>query len=399
MLTEKQLLRYADVLLWGLKTARTGRTRKDDLVLIRYDLPAVRLAEILYTKLLKRGIYPLARLNLTSSMEHDFYELATNKQLVYLPPGEEALCTRLNGSISILAPQSLTHLSRIDPRKIGKATTAKKKLRDILDKREAAGEFSWTLGIFPTAELAKHAKIKLKSYCDQIARACFLNVKSPVDEWRRILKDARKIKQWLNRMRVASYHIESENIDLKISLGDHRKWIGISGRNIPSFEIFVSPDWRGTRGVFYADQPTYRSGNYVEGVRMTFEKGNISQISAEKGQTFLNQQLTMDSGARRLGEFSLTDKRFSRINTFMANTLFDENYGGKYGNCHVALGASYTNTFSGNPADLTKTQKRRLGFNESALHWDFVNTQKKRVTAHLKSGKKVTIYENGKFAC
>jgi aminopeptidase len=324
VLTEKQLVRYADVLIWGLKTARTRKTTKDDLVLIRCDLPAVRLAEILYAKLLKLGIYPLVRLNPTSSMEHDFFRLATHKQLVYLPPGEEALFTRLNGSISIYAPQSLTHLSRIDPQKIGKATIAKKKLRDILDKREAEGDFSWTLCTFPTAELAKHARINLKSYCEQIARACFLNAKSPVDEWQRIFRDAGFIKQWLNRMRIASFQIESEDIDLEISLGDYRKWIGISGRNIPSFEIFVSPDWRGTRGIFYADQPSYRNGNYVKGVRMTFEKGNISQISAEKGQKFLKQQLAMDKGARRLGEFSLTDKRFSRINTFLANTLFDE---------------------------------------------------------------------------
>ncbi len=397
MLTEKQLYRYADVLIWGLKTARTGKTTKEDLVLIRSDLPGIRLAEILYAKLLELGIYPLVRLNPTTSMEHDFFRLATDKQLIYLPPGEEALVTRLNGSITIYAPQSLTHLSRIDPQKIGKATIAKKKLREILDKREAAGDFSWTLCILPTADLAKHARISLKSYGEQVARACFLNARSPVDEWQRIFKEARTIKQWLNRMRVAAFQIESEEIDLEISLGDHRKWIGISGRNIPSFEIFVSPDWRGTRGMYYADQPSYRSGNYVKGVRMTFEKGIISQVSAEKGQKFLQQQLAMDKGAGRLGEFSLTDKRFSRINTFMANTLYDENFGGKYGNCHIALGSSYTNTFSGRQADLTKAQKRKLGFNQSALHWDFVNTQQKRVIAHLKSGKKITIYENGKF--
>jgi aminopeptidase len=397
VLTERQLRRYADVLLWGLKTVRTRRSTKNDLVLIRYDLPAVRLAEILYAKLLQLEIHPLVRLNLTPSMEHDFFKLSTHNQLVFLPPGEEALLTRLNGSISIYAPESLTHLSRIDPKKIGKATIARKKLRDILDQREAEGNFSWTLGLFPTAELAKHARITLKSYCAQVVRACFLNAKSPVDEWQRIHKDARSIKQWLNRMRVVSFHIESEDVDLEISLGDNRKWIGISGRNIPSFEIFVSPDWRGTRGWFYADQPSYRSGNYVEGVRMTFQKGSVSKITAEKGQNFVKKQLAMDKGASRLGEFSLTDKRFSRINTFMANTLFDENYGGKYGNCHIALGASYTNTFSGNQADLTKELKRKLGFNESALHWDFVNTQKKRIHARLKSGKKVPIYENGKF--
>ena len=397
MLTEKQLNRYADVLLWGLQTARNRKAAKKDLVLVRFDLKAVRLAEILYAKLLKAGAHPLMRMNPTSSMEYNYYTLANDKQLVYIPPGEEALFAGLNGNISIYAPESLTHLGKIDPKKIGKAAVAKKKLRDLLDKREVLGEFSWTLCIYPTAELAKHARITQKSYSAQVVRACFLNTASPVAEWRRIYKEAQLIKQWLNRMPIAYLHVESENVDLHISLGENRKWVGISGRNIPSFEIFVSPDWRGTRGTYYADQPSYRSGNYVKGVRLEFEKGRLVKIGAVKGQNFVKQQLGLDEGAGRLGEFSLTDKRFSRINTFMANTLYDENYGGKYGNCHIAIGSSYSNTYSGNPRNLTKQIKRKLGFNQSALHWDFINTEKKRVSAHLKSGKKVTVYENGKF--
>ena len=105
----------------------------------------------------------------------------------------------------------------------------------------------------------------------------------------------------------------------------------------------------------------------------------------------------MDVGACRLGEFSLTDKRFSKIDCFMANTLFDENHGGKFGNCHVALGSSYTEAFDGDKAKLTKRLKERIGFNDSALHWDLVNTEKKQVTAHLKGGKTKIIYENGLF--
>ena len=81
----------------------------------------------------------------------------------------------------------------------------------------------------------------------------------------------------------------------------------------------------------------------------------------------------------------------------MANTLFDENHGGKYGNCHLAVGSSYSDTYDGNPAELTKKKKQQLGFNDSALHWDLVNTERKTVTAHLRSGKKITIYENGIF--
>jgi aminopeptidase len=105
----------------------------------------------------------------------------------------------------------------------------------------------------------------------------------------------------------------------------------------------------------------------------------------------------MDNGSNKLGEFSLTDRRFSKIDKFMANTLFDENYGGEYGNCHVALGSSYSDTFDADPSTLTESRKVALGFNDSALHWDLVNTEKKRVTASLKGGARQVIYEDGQF--
>jgi aminopeptidase len=397
VLTEKQLNRYADVLIWGLQTAKSRKIARNDIVLVRFDLAAIRLAEILFAKLLEAGAHPLLRLNPTAAMERDFYTLSNNKQLVYIPPGEETLFTRLNGSISIFAPESITHLAQIEPKRIAKAALSKKALRDLLDKREAQGKFSWTLCIFPTAQLAKHARTSQKAYSAQVARACFLNTSDPITEWQHIYKQAQAIKRWLNRLPVTALHVTSKNVDLHISLGDKRRWVGISGRNIPSFEIFVSPDWRNTQGTYYANQPSYRSGNYVRGIRLEFENGRLVQTAAEKGQDFVRHQLKMDNGAGRLGEFSLTDKRFSRINRFMANTLYDENYGGPNGNCHIALGSSYSNTYAGKPVELTKPLKRKLGFNESALHWDFVNTEKKRVVARLKSGKKVTIYENGKF--
>jgi aminopeptidase len=398
MLTERQMDRYADVLLWGLKTARKTKYQKSDIVIIRFNLPAVRLAEILQAKLLKMGLHPIHRLLATPSMEHNFYSLSTGSQLTFLPPGEKPLSAKLNGSIFLYAPESLTHLRDIDPRKIGKATVAQKQLRDILTGREAQGDYSWTLCVYPTEALANHANLPMQEYTRQIVNACFLNKTSPVAQWRQIYRKAQSIKKWLNRLKVDSLHVESKNIDLRIALGQQRRWVGISGRNIPSFEIFVSPDWRGTSGIFFADQPSFRSGNYVSGVRLEFREGRAIQIKACEGEAFVKKQLSMDQGANKLGEFSLTDKRFSRINTFMANTLFDENYGGKYGNCHVALGSSYTDTFSGDPRKLTKRAKQKLGYNDSALHWDFVSTEKKRVTAHLQSGQKLIIYENGKFA-
>lgn len=397
MLSRIQMNRYADVLLWGLKTARTERFRKNDIVLVRYDLSAIELAQTLQVKLLDMGIHAVLRMGFTPQMDRNFFERANESQLIFQAPGSKELSENLNGSIYLHAPESITHLSHIDPRRIGKAAIARKPLRDILWRREEQGAYGWTLCMLPTPELAKHAGLSMKQYTKQVVKACYLDKKDPAKEWKTLYKNAVSIKKWINHMEVKHYHIQSENIDLRITPGKKRRWIGISGHNIPSFEIFISPDWRGTNGVYYSDQPSYRSGNYVEGVRLEFKRGRAVNIGAKKGKDFLVKQLSMDKGASRVGEFSLTDKRFSKINTFMANTLYDENFGGRFGNCHIAVGLSYSDTFDGNPAELTKEMKRRLGFNDSALHWDLVNTENKTVTAHLNSGKRVIIYENGMF--
>jgi aminopeptidase len=364
---------------------------------VQYDPAAVTLAEILYEKILDGGMNPVQRAGLTYGMERSFYGKAGEKQLLFMAPGEKELCENLNGRIFLRAPDSITHLKDIDPARIGKVLVARKTLRDILERREDRGLYGWTLCTMPTGELARQAKTTLKAYTGQIVRACYLDRENPVREWETIHRRVGGIKKWLNGLKVKSFRIETESMDLKITPGDRRRWVGVSGHNIPSFEIFLSPDWRGTEGTYYASLPSYRSGNYVQGVRLSFAKGKVTGVEAEAGLDFTLKQLDMDPGARRIGEFSLTDRRFSRIGRFMADTLFDENFGGSEGNCHIALGSSYTDAYDGNPAEMTRALKRKMGFNDSALHWDLVNTERKTVTALLDSGKKVIIYENGAF--
>lgn len=397
MLTDLQLEKYADLLIWALKVARQKPFKKYETILIQYDHPALRLAEILHARILDMGMNPIQRMGLTKVMERGFYERANNRQLIFLVPGDRELCSSMNGRIFLHAPDALTHLKNIDPAKIGKALVARKTLRDILNRREEEGLYSWTLCTLPTDELAVQARVTRDEYTEQIIRACYLDYDDPVSRWQTILDEVREIKKWLDGLDVRSIFIESRNVDLKITPGDKRKWIGISGHNIPSFEIFTSPDWRGTEGCYYANLPSFRSGNYVEGVSLKFEKGVVIDIEADTGKDFVIKQLSMDRGANRIGEFSLTDKRFSRIERFMADTLFDENHGGEFGNCHIALGSSYTATYKGNPSELTKEVKKKMGFNDSALHWDLVNTEEKTVTAHLATGEKMLIYENGIF--
>ena len=291
MIPRSKLDKYGDVLLWGLKTARTKKYKKNDNILVRFDLSALNLAEILQAKLLDMGMNPILRVNSTPVMEKNFFERANNTQLSFQPPGEKEFNERLNGLISLLAPESITHLKHINPQKIGKAALARKPLRDILWSREERGEFGWTLCMVPTQGAADTAGISLKQYTSQVIGACYLDMKDPVKGWKETFRNAMTIKKWINSLKVDCFHIESKNMDLIVTPGDRRKWLGVSGHNIPSFEIFLSPDWRGTEGIYYANLPSYKDGNYVEGVRFEFKKGEVVRSTAKNGKDFVAKQI------------------------------------------------------------------------------------------------------------
>ena len=181
-----------------------------------------------------------------------------------------------------------------------------------------------------------------------------------------------------------------------VKLGEKRNWLGGSGRNIPSFELFTSPDWRGTSGWIRFNQPLYRYGNKITGIELVFENGRVVKSKAKTNEKLLKEMIAT-KGADKIGEFSLTDRRFSRITKFMAETLFDENMGGPHGNTHIAVGMSYRDTYAGDASKLSKKEAEALGFNDSSVHTDMISTAPRTVTAHLKNGEEIVIYKHGQF--
>ena len=394
--SDTQLEKYADVLIWGLKTARPD-FKKYDSILIRCGIEGRELGEKVHAKLVKAGYNVVFRFLPSPLLERDFYEFSDEKQRAFIAAGDKEFYNALNGNIYINAPVCLTHLKGIDTSRQSQVAIARKPILDIMNQREAHGRFGWTLCTYPTGELSKLARMSIKEYADQIAKACFLDEKDPVKKWAEIYRNSMAIKKWLFSLKIDTIRTESRSMDFEVKLGEMRRFLGVSGHNIPSFEIFTSPDWRGTKGVYFANLPAYRGGNYVENIRLEFKEGRAVKIAAEKGADYVKKIMATDTGASRLGEYSLTDKRFSHIDKFMADTLFDENHGGKHGNCHVAIGNSYADTYAGDVSKLTRETKAKLGYNDSAVHWDLINTEDKKVTATRKNGKKVTIYEKGQF--
>lgn len=397
MFTEEQLEKYARVMIWGMKKARGDIFKKGDYVQLRTGNAGLPLAKVVHRYLLQGGMIPVVRIAPPEDMEKDFFQLSGSSQLESRIPGDGDLYSNLSGAVSILAPEELTHLQEINPEKIAAWSTSRKYLRDILNEREARGEFGWTLCLYPTPALAEHAEMSIGDYTREIVRAAYLDSHDPAFVWERIFDMSNRIKKWLAGMDIRFLHVQSENTDLWVAPGEKRNWLGVSGHNIPSFEIFISPDWRGTTGTYFADQPSFRNGNIVSRVELEFENGEVTDVKAEQGRDFVQKQLKMDAGSCRVGEFSLTDRRMSRISRFMAHTLYDENFGGEFGNCHVALGAAYPESYAGDVSALDEEAKAELGFNDSALHWDLVNTENKTVHARLASGEDVLIYADGEF--
>ncbi len=396
VLSKLQLEKYADVLIWGLNIARPG-FKKYDTILVRCDLEGKELGEILNRKLVQARYNVVFRFMASPQLERDFYMHSDQAQRKFIAAGDKEFFRAVNGNIYIHAPASLTHLKGIDTKRQSETAIARKPLRDIMTANEEKGKFGWTLCTYPTAELARQARLSVTEYAVQISKACFLGEKDPVKKWADIYKNSMSIKKWIEGLNIDTIRTESASMDFEIKVGDMRRFLGVSGHNIPSFEIFTSPDWRGTNGMYYANLPAFSRGNYVEGIRIEFKNGRAVRVSAEKGAEYVKKVMVTDRGAAQLGEYSLTDKRFSRIDKFMADTLFDENHGGKYGNCHVAIGDSYSDTYAGDISGLTKEKKEKLGYNSSAIHWDLINTEDKKVTAKLKNGTAVTIYEKGQF--
>jgi aminopeptidase len=331
------------------------------------------------------------------NLARDFYEIASAEQLDYFPgPYMRGLVDQIDHQVTVIAPGDPRSLDTVDPARIMRRGEAMRTLLDWRNEKENAGRFTWTLGLYGTPGMAAEAGMDVEGYWEQIVHACFLDSEQPLERWREVGQRLEQTREWLDSLDIERVHVEGEDADLWVSIGEQRRWLGGRGRNIPSFELFTSPDWRGTEGWIYCNQPLYRYGNLVKGIRLTFADGRVTQASAEENERVLTEMIATE-GAERVGEFSLTDRRFSRITRFMAQTLYDENVGGTHGNTHIALGRSYQDAYAGDPASLSHEQWQELGFNNSSVHTDIVSTTDRVVTATLRGGGERVIYRDGEF--
>lgn len=398
--SKKFLENYADILV-NFALGEGKGIKKGDVV----QLVAEEVAKPLYIEIRKAiwkaGGHVISDYRPSNDEEYnidqDFYLNTEGHQLEFFPAYYfKGIIDQIDHSINILSCTNLKSLQNVDSKKIITRSKIFKPYKDWKQEKENKGNFSWTLALYGTEALAKESGMTLKEYWNQIIKACFLNEKNPIAKWKKVSKSMKSYVDKLNKMEIEKVHIKGVDADLFIGIGANRKWLSGGGANIPSFEIFTSPNCKDVNGHIKFNQPLYTNGNLIEGIELEFKDGKIIKSSAKKNEKLLKEMISAP-GANMLGEFSMTDKRFSKITKFMAETLYDENVGGKYGNSHIAIGSSFYYAYKGDSSGFSREKLKKLGFNDSIIHSDIITTADRIITAYLKNGKSVIIFKNGQF--
>ncbi len=245
------------------------------------------------------------------SFSRYFYEKAKRHQIEYFPAKYlRGLVDEMDHSLFILSEADPHALDGVDPKKIMARGKALKPFMDWRHEKEWKGKFTWTIALYGTPAMAKEAGLSEKEYWNQIIKACFLDEKDPIRKWKDVYKEIDRISKKLNALspKIEKLHAVGPDMDMWYSLGKKRKWLAGEGRNIPSFEIFTSPDWRGTNGWIRFNQPLYRYGSKITGIELAFKDGRVVKSKAKTNEKLLKEMIATP-GADKIGEYSLTDKR------------------------------------------------------------------------------------------
>lgn len=387
---------YAKILVNFALNSGAG-VKTGEVVHIRIRETAKLMVKPLVKAVLQAGAYPLLDYLPEWGYDKMFFETANDKQLVWFADAVmKAKIDVADHMVVMYGDEDPHELESIDANRLMLRQKAGKIYRELQDAKENAGKHTWTMGLYPTAAVAAEAGMTLEEYREQVINACFLDEADPVAKRQEVFAYQEEVKAKLNALQIQWVHLKGDDIDLKVQLGSDRKWLGWSGRNIPSFELFISPDWRGTDGRVRFSEPLYHYGKLIKGIQLRFEQGLIVKATATEWEAMLLEMIAAEN-ANKIGEFSLTDKRLSRITRFMADTLYDENVGWPFWNTHIAVGNAYKDSYIGDPNTPTKEERAAMGFNESVVHTDIVSTTNRTVTATCADGSEVIIYQDGMF--
>ena len=363
--------KLADLAVWGANVeegqvvAITSAIGKEDLTR--------RVARAAY----RRGAKYVDVLYWDVWLKRERLEHASEETLEFVPPW---LTERLywlsdehGARINLTGPQAPDALRDLDPARAG---------RDLLPRQRESTEVvnrmttNWCLVPGPTREWAAAVypdaspDEAFARLWDAVAHVCRLDEDDPSEAWTRRSDELKENARRLTDRRFDALRLRGPGTDLTIGLLSTAHWAGgdletIDGRrhspNLPTEEIFTTPDPARVDGHVSATLPLHYAGSLITGIRVEFSGGRAVKIDADEGADALRTIAARDEGASRLGEIALVDGmgRIGPLRTVFFDTLIDENAAS-----HIALGTGYTHPVEG--------EEERQRVNTSSVHVDFM---------------------------
>ncbi|HEY3550488.1 MAG TPA: aminopeptidase [Gaiellaceae bacterium] len=330
-------------------------------------------------------------------------EAAADDSLSWIPPwlGRRMLDLGELGAARIvltpLVPPGL--LNGVDPVRAARdRLPSVPEVFKVVDDRSVA----WTVSPFPTEAWAQVVFPELEpgaaveALWRDLEHVCRLDEPDPAAAWRQRIDEIWQVASRLDELDLDAVRFVGPGTDLTVGLLPSSRFAKEGGGattrtgvqhvpNLPTEEVFTTPDPERTEGVVRSTKPLDVSGSVVSGLRIRFEHGRAVEIDADANADALRQRCATDEGAARLGEVALVDgeSRIGRLGRTFFNTLLDENAAS-----HVALGDAYAHPIS-DPADLPR-------INESEIHVDFmIGSNEVTVSGVTRDGGEVPLLVDG----
>jgi aminopeptidase len=326
---------------------------------------------------------------------------ANPSTLGFVPPwyGERmvALGDARAAAIYLSGPVAPDAMAGVDAELVG---------RDMLPRLPESGEvidartINWTIVPCPTRDWAGlvfpelEPDAGLERLWDEIAHVCRLDEPDPMSAWSTRFDALGTVAARLDALDLDAVRFDGPGTELEIGLLPSSRWLtakfetvdGIAHyANIPTEEVFTTPDPERTTGTVRATKPLFTSGVTITGLEVAFEDGRVTRIDAESGAGVLRAVAAHDDGAARLGEVALVDRdgRVGGLGTIFYDTLLDENAAS-----HIALGRGYEAGVA------TEDDLQRM--NHSDIHLDFmIGGNEVAVTGVTRDGREVALLRDG----
>jgi aminopeptidase len=304
-------------------------------------------------------------------VRHAMIELGPDEALTHSPEWLKQLYHAMEGGAQLWTtgepePELMNDL---DGERVGRARM--KELVEIIRDQMVERSLNWSGVAYPSAGWAQqiYGEPDVERLWEAVAFCTRLDEADPVQAWRDHMARLEGRGKILTELQLDAVRYTGPGTDLTIGLNPNARWMSALFRtrdgieyvpNMPTEEVFTTPDCRRAEGTIRSSRPLVLDGDIIEGLQLTVKDGKIVDVQADKGAGIVRGQLEIDDRAAYFGEIALVDgtSRVGQTNTTFFDTLYDEN-----ATCHIAYGFGVPEVFDGDPGE---------GMNVSGVHTDFM---------------------------